>query len=461
MDGGLELERGIEGGQERGSRLGGELGGIASDSPNTDGASGARGSPFNPSLLDPPRPPTRTDSAPQPPSSHPLPLPPPPPSLCAELLELGDSLMKLGNITTPYDLDTNTFTTHTQDQPYSHHAYDHSTIMAPYALEHSYSDCSHSQDPNALTGPYSLDHITITRSSDHSYSSQDQSHCHSSVYMAESEYTGTYTLERPSNPAHNGSYNPEHRASYERIPKPESSYTSHPERPNSYTPEHTDPHTHERTANLAPQPPAPSPDPEPELLLSPVVPPGGPFTPNDPESLEPLDPAASAQLLDNIMAWFSHNINPQNSPQSLALIPSPPTTETDSSPDAVLETGSERQSSREVPPALIRLPPEGEPEVGSGAVTVPCPGAGGAEGVEVVRPSTLELESREAVEECEDTRGVSDLPLDVADTHRRLHTHCGDCPAHTAHTVETDLDHALQLEEDQSPEEWVEQVHLV
>ncbi|XP_057683685.1 ankyrin repeat and IBR domain-containing protein 1-like isoform X2 [Corythoichthys intestinalis] len=85
----------------------------------------------------------------------------------------------------------------------------------------------------------------------------------------------------------------------------------------------------------------PSPEPEPDLLLlSPVVPPGGPFTPSDPQSLEALDPVASAQLLDNIMAWFNHNITPQNNPQSLALIPSPPTTDSDTSPEALAEAPS-------------------------------------------------------------------------------------------------------------------------
>uniref|UniRef100_A0A671UIF0 Ankyrin repeat and IBR domain-containing protein 1 n=1 Tax=Sparus aurata TaxID=8175 RepID=A0A671UIF0_SPAAU len=107
-----------------------------------------RGSSFPASLLDPPRPPNRTDS-----TSH------------AELLELGDSLMKLGNITTPYDLDT-----HTQEQLCSHHTYSHSTLTAPYTIEPAYSDCSHRQDQNALSAPYMLDHITIT---DSRYDSKD------------------------------------------------------------------------------------------------------------------------------------------------------------------------------------------------------------------------------------------------------------------------------------------------
>uniref|UniRef100_A0A667WTR6 Ankyrin repeat and IBR domain-containing protein 1 n=1 Tax=Myripristis murdjan TaxID=586833 RepID=A0A667WTR6_9TELE len=245
-----------------------------------NGPPGARGSSFPPSLLDPPRPPTRTDSSPQP----------------AELLELGDSLMKLGNITTPYDLDTHTFDTHTQD--------------------------------------------------------------------------------------------------------------------------------------------------------------------HDPESLEPLDPAASAQLLDNIMAWFSNNINPQNNTQSLALIPSPPTTETESSPDTVTETGSERHTSREVTPAPVWQPLVGELEVGRGVMS-PSLGAGGVEGQETLRPNTLELENREADKEGVNTGCVANVSLDEADTHPCSHSQHGDGPVHTAQARETDLDLTLQLEEDQSPEEWEEQVHLV
>uniref|UniRef100_A0A3Q1C430 Ankyrin repeat and IBR domain-containing protein 1 n=1 Tax=Amphiprion ocellaris TaxID=80972 RepID=A0A3Q1C430_AMPOC len=98
----------------------------------------------------------------------------------AELLELGDSLMKLGNITTPYDLDT-----HTQEQLCSHHTYSHSTLTAPYTAEPAYSDCSHRQDQTALNTPYVLDHITIT---DPRYDGKEQSYCHSTAYLAEAEH---------------------------------------------------------------------------------------------------------------------------------------------------------------------------------------------------------------------------------------------------------------------------------
>uniref|UniRef100_A0A3B4XHI5 Ankyrin repeat and IBR domain-containing protein 1 n=1 Tax=Seriola lalandi dorsalis TaxID=1841481 RepID=A0A3B4XHI5_SERLL len=216
-------------------------------------------------------------------------------------------------------------------------------------------------------------------------------------------------------------------------------------RGDSYTQERPPAYALERPPKTEPQPPAqlclPSPELEPELLLSPVIPPGGPFTPSDPQSLEALDPTASAQLLDNIMAWFNNNINPQNNPQSLALIPSPPTTETDSSPDTHTETESESQTSRGVTPAPLWQPLEGEPEADRGSAS-PRLGAAGVEGLKTSRPSTLELENREAGEEGVDAGCVADLSLDEAHTH-------------------PDLDLVLQLEVDQSPEEWEEQVHLV
>nr|XP_061787267.1 ankyrin repeat and IBR domain-containing protein 1-like isoform X2 [Nerophis lumbriciformis] len=189
----------------------------------------------------------------------------------------------------------------------------------------------------------------------------------------------------------------------------------------------------------APNPPArlclPSPESESELLLlSPVIPPGGPFTPSDPESLEPLDPTASAQLLDNIMAWFNHNITPQNNPQSLALIPSPPTTETDSSPDTLTESLASRSA------ALAQQPPEGVPSEDS------C----------LSRPSTLELDSgtpRGATREDEAAAG----DRCVAGTSPQHRDNLTPSPP----ASERDLDLVLQSEEDQSPVEWEEEIHLV
>uniref|UniRef100_A0A671UIF4 Ankyrin repeat and IBR domain-containing protein 1 n=1 Tax=Sparus aurata TaxID=8175 RepID=A0A671UIF4_SPAAU len=375
----------------------------------------------------------------------------------AELLELGDSLMKLGNITTPYDLDT-----HTQEQLCSHHTYSHSTLTAPYTIEPAYSDCSHRQDQNALSAPYMLDHITIT---DSRYDSKEQTYCHSAAYLAEAEHTASCALERTQNPAHPSSYNREHAATYDSTPKPDSSYTPCPEHSSSYTQERPATYALERPPKSDPQPPAqlclPSPELEPELLLSPVIPPGGPFTPSDPQSLEALDPTASAQLLDNIMAWFNNNINPQNNPQSLALIPSPPTTESDSSPDTHTETESESQTSRDATPAPIWQPLEGEPEEDGGSAS-PCIGAAlRTEGPKTSRPNTLDLENREVGEEGVDAGCVADLSLDAAHTHPCSHSQHGNSPAHTAPATERDLDLILQLEEDQSPEEWEEQVHLV
>lgn len=456
MEGRVELERALDRGQERRSGPMGDLGDVALHSLNTDGPPGARGSSFPTSLGDPPRPPNRTDSTSEPPRSNSLPLPPPPPSLSAELLELGDSLMKLGNITTPYDLDT-----HTQEQLCSHHTHNHSTLNAPYTIEPAYSDCSHRQDQNALTTPYVLDHITIT---DPCYDSKEQSYCHSTGYLAEAECTASSALECIQNLTHPSLYKQEHAATYDKTLKPDSSYIPRPEHSSSNTQERPAVYALERPPKSDPQPPAQlcllSPELEPELLLSPVIPPGGPFTPSDPQSLEPLDPTASAQLLDNIMAWFNNNINPQNNPQSLALIPSPPTTESDSSPDTHTETESESQTSRDVTPAPIWPPLEGKPEVDAGSAS-PRLGAVGVECPKTSRPSSLDLENREAGVVGVDAGCVADLSLDEAYTHPCSHSQRGNSPAHTAVVTERNLDLILQLEGDQSPEEWEEQVHLV
>lgn len=419
LDGELELERG----EERRPGPGGDLSEVALHSLTAEDPPGARGFPI--SLLDPPRPPNRTDSTSQPSVSTSLPLPPPPPSLSAELLELGDSLMKLGNITTPYEVD-------------SRHPYSHSALPAPYTTEPAYSDCSHRHEQNARTSPYVLEHATDPR-----YDGKEQSYCHSSAYSAEPEHTASCALERSQNMAHTGSYNREHASTYDGAPKPDCSYHPCPERSSSYTAERPATYALQHPPRSDSKPPVqlclPSPELEPDLLLSPVIPPGGPFTPSDPQSLETLDPTASAQLLDNIMAWFNNNINPQNNPQNLALIPSPPTTETDSSPDT--HTEAESHASRDATPAMIWQPLEGEPEDNRGAVGAPS-GAAGAEGPE----SSAVVGSRDAGEDCVDAGCVADLSLDEVHTHP--------CP------TETDVDPVLQLE-DGSPEEWEEQEHLV
>ncbi|KAM4539369.1 ankyrin repeat and IBR domain-containing protein 1-like isoform 2-T2 [Odontesthes bonariensis] len=456
LEGGVELERGLDRGHDR--RPAGDLADVALHSLNTDGPPGARGSSFPTSLLDPPRPPTRTDSTSKPSISNSFPLPPPPPSLSAELLELGDSLMKLGNMTTSYDLDA-----HTQEQLCSQHTYNHSALTAPYTTEPAYSDCSHRQDQSTLTTPYVLDHITIT---DPHHDGKDQSYCHSSAYSAEAEHTASCALEHSPNPTRPSSYTREHAGTCDSTPKPDGSYHPCPERSSSYTAERPAAYALEQPQSSESQPPVqlclPPPELEPELLLSPVIPPGGPFTPSDPQSLEPLDPTASAQLLDNIMAWFNNNINPQNNPQSLALIPSPPTTETDSSPDTHTEAETESQTSRDVTPATIWQPLEGEPEIDRGEASRPASSvAAGVEGQKMARPSSLELENRDAGEEGVDAGCVADLSLDEARTHPCSHSQLGNSPTSSARATDRDSEPVLQSEGERSPEEWEEQEHLV
>ncbi|KAG7237801.1 hypothetical protein INR49_031814, partial [Caranx melampygus] len=429
MEGRAELDRGLDRGQERRPGPSVDLGDVALHSINTDGPPGARGSTFPASLLDPPRPPNRTDSTSQPPTSNPLPLPPPPPSLSAELLELGDSLMKLGNITTPYDLDT-----HTQEQLCSHHTYNHSTLTAPYTTEPAYSDCSHRQDQSALTAPYVLDHITIT---DPRYDGKEQSYCHSAAYLAEAEHTASCMGERTQNPsqnaAHPSSYNREHAATYDSTPKPDSSYNPCPEHSSSYTQERPPAYALER-------PPKTDPSPLPSCASQS----GGP------------GPHSQCPAAGQHHGLVQQQHQPQNNPQSLALIPSPPTTETDSSPDTHTETESESQTSRGVTPAPLWQPLEGEPEADRVSAS-PRLGAAGVDGLKTSRPNTLELENREAGEEGVDAGCVADLSLDEVHTHPCPHSQRGNSPAHTASATERDLDLVLQLEVDQSPEEWEEQ----
>lgn len=195
----------------------------------------------------------------------------------------------------------------------------------------------------------------------------------------------------------------------------------------------------------------PSPEAEPELPLSPVIPPGGPYTPSDPQSLEALDPAASAQLLDNIMAWFNSNIGPQ----SLSLVPSPPTTDTDSSPDTTTHTESE--SASESRDAFAGPPPGG----GGGEVAGELESdrralsswRGGGFGAGSSRPSSLDLGVSEVGAEVstEVTGCAAALSLDTVDAQPPVSL-----------PVIPPTDSELQLEVDQSPEdEWGEQVHLV
>ncbi|CAL8238698.1 unnamed protein product [Lota lota] len=408
----------MEGGQDLRLGLGVSLAGMlsTSESPEADGALGPpRGPPAYPtSRLNAPRPPTRTDSAHQlPPSSSssitPLPLPPPPPALCAELLELG-------NMTIPYGV-------HAQGPP-------------PPPLHHTRDHCEPAVGPNILTVQHLLDRMAAA-----------------------------------AGPGCGG----QREQTYRLVAGDHSERTT----ASSCTPKRTAPGAPERLPAAAARPPAqlclPSPDMELDLLVSPVIPPGRAFTPSDPQSLEPLDPEAGVQLLDNIMAWFNHNINPQNSPQSLALIPSPPTTETESSPDTLTEPGSEPHSSRGAPP--VWQPLEGEPEAGKGAANDGLGvGAGGAGVLEALRPDTLDLDLEPELENrkagLEGQRAVEGgdvacegdlLPLDEAVPLPCPPASCEDDSAPTAPASETDseLDPAHRIGEDQSPEEWEEQVHLV
>lgn len=334
----------------------GELVDLALHSLTSDAPLGARGSSFPLSLLEPPQPPNRTDS--QPTMSSSIPLPPPPPSLSAELLELGDSLLKLSSISHPFDPDTQ-------------------------RLRCSQFSCGHN-DPAPRP---EQEHLSLI----------EQSCCYSEPELsAPSAQSST----------HPGPFVPDHLTL--PVPKPDISYCELPD----------------SAPAVEPQPPTqlclPSPEPDPELLLSPVIPPGGAFTPSDPQSLEALDPTASAQLLDNIMAWFNNNINPQNNPQSLALIPSPSTTETDSSPDTLTET--ESLASRDtVPVPALWQPLEGEPSPST-------------------LSSALQLDHR-------DSGGDTGCELSLDEEHTQ--PQCESSPVHTA------------SHQEQSPEEWEEQVHLV
>uniref|UniRef100_A0A8C5DQ88 Ankyrin repeat and IBR domain-containing protein 1 n=1 Tax=Gouania willdenowi TaxID=441366 RepID=A0A8C5DQ88_GOUWI len=382
------------------------------------GPLGARGLSFPTSLLDPPRPPNRTDSS------------------SAELLELGDSLMKLGVIANPYNLNTRT-----QEQLCSSHTHGRSTHTTAYTSEPVLSVSSHRAEQRAA-----LHHITITDSPSR-HDSKEQTTRLSGAFSAEAELR---THDRPQTATA-----PPPPASHDGAPKSDSPYMPCPEHSSSYTAERPDTYTLPRPPRVdLLQPPAqlclPSPELDLELLLSPVIPPGGPFTPSDPHALEALDPTASAQLLDNIMAWFNSNINPQNNPQSLALIPSPPTTETDSSsPDT--HTESESQESREANPALAWQPLEGEPEVDGEAATF-SPGALNAE---------VEQMSTDAGGEDSDAGRVADAPLDEAHTHPLPHSQSQNSPAQTALTTERDSELVLQLEGEESPQEWEGQEHLV
>ncbi|KAK6324189.1 hypothetical protein J4Q44_G00065280 [Coregonus suidteri] len=345
-----------------------------------------------------------------------LPRPDPNLSLNAELLELGESLMRLGHITTPYTLDNTNIPT-----PYSlGHTYDHYNPSPRYrqSQDHGYT-------PNTTDHNYAVlepDHSTPYT---HGYGqTSDLNQDHTTINIP---FTPEHN-HNPCNPDHTSNPNPDHTASYTSAPHA-LTLDSHTLDPNHPT---TEPHS-----LLLPYPDL-------DLLLSPVVPPGGPFTPSDPGCLDPLEPSAGALLLDNIMAWIQHT-HPQDHPQNITLIPSassetdsppekysPPDAETDSLTVSPQDGGEPKSNS---PPdshvsssveATDELRPaqEGEGETGRGQAGSPCP----VGSLEVKRPSTLDLECCEG-EECVNTGCVSDLSQDAVDT--LTHSHCGDDQPHS------------------------------
>lgn len=378
-----DREPGVDGGQQRAAERRAALErGLEAWRP--DAPSGARGGGPSPSHL-------ASDA----PRLNPLPLlPPPPPSLSAMLLELEDSLMKLGNMAAASPAY------HPESRPQAEQL----LLCGGRAIA--------AVPPSHVRGRSSAPEPS------------HQSCC-------------------PVAGCLSGAEGPDEHVAPPRTDISSDLAGSAP------SPE---PHAARRSSRLEPPPPLPphlclpSPEAEPELPLSPVIPPGGPYTPS-----EALDPAASAQLLDNIMAWFNSNIGPQ----SLALVPSPPTTDTDSSPDTTTHTESE--SASESRDAFVGPPPGGggsgvsELESDRGAVSSWRGGRAASS-----RPSSLDLGVSEVSTEVgtEVTVCAATLSQDAADAQLP--------PLGNSLPVIPPADSELQLEVDQSPEEeWEEQVHLV
>ncbi|XP_010871610.2 ankyrin repeat and IBR domain-containing protein 1 isoform X2 [Esox lucius] len=450
--------------------------------------------------------------------SAPHPRPDPNLSLNAELLELGESLMRLGQITTPYTLDNANITTpynldhynpvHSctlgQDHNYAILELDHT---APYTYSYGRTGDSN-QDHGIINIPFTPEH-------DHSCGPNpnrdhpDVDTAYSSVHCQPRPYTDT-----PPHPDLTGSSSSRQTGLYASDPQPMVSLPHHPDpdqavsrtqithpdpnqhqscssivvpdlhslnplnlesltadldpatnpdRNSSATPQT---HSHSSSDTLAPKNPTTgarsfllsSPDPD---LLSPVVPPGDPFSPNDPGCLEPLDATAGALLLDNIMAWIQHT-HPQDSPQNIALIPSV-SSETESPPEKdsatiLPQNGTDRKRD---------CPPNSEASCSEAALAELQRAQGGeargahdspGDSPEVKRPSTLDLECRGGEERVEyvDTGCGSDLSQDAVET--RSHANCGDGNLTPA---EVDPSSAPWLVDDQSSEEWDEQIHLV
>lgn len=391
-----DREAGLDGGLQRAAERRGVLE-RGLESWRLDAAPGARGGGPSPSHL-PSEPPPRL---------NPLPLlPPPPPSLSAMLLELEDSLMKLGNMAAAPPAY------HPEPRPQAEQL----LLCGGRAIA-------------ATPPPY----VRVRGSAPEP---SQQSCCLVGGCLSGAEGTD------------------------EPVAPPRTDLSSDLAGPAPGP----DPHAAQRSSRLnLPPPPThlclPSPEAEPELLLSPIIPPGGPYTPSDPQSLEALDPAASAQLLDNIMAWFNSNI----SPQSLALVPSPPTTDSDSSPDTTTHTESESASESRDASHTFTGPPPGGGGAGSGAGELESdrgavsPWPGGRARSASSRPSSLDLGASEVVAEVgAEVTGDScaaALSLDARDAQP---------PPASSLPVPPPAVSELQLEGDQSlEEEWEEQVHLV
>ncbi|KAL0962058.1 hypothetical protein UPYG_G00335170 [Umbra pygmaea] len=445
-------------------------------------------------------------------ASGPSTVPRPDPNLLlnAELLELGESLMRLGHITTPYTLDNTSITT-----PYNIDHYNPGHCYAPsqnpsYAileLDHATSYThghgtpeDRSQAHTAVNIPFTPEHNPScvpnpNRDQSATNVSYSSVHCQSRPYMdpalypertvsSSSRQTGLYPFDpqphatAPQNPdpavyvPQNTHPDQKHRHGCGHTvsldgtaPNPDPHKQDHTSNPTSYTPA---PHAHSDLHTPDPNHPSsdshslrlPSPDPDP---LSPVVPPGGPFSPSDPGCLEPLDPTAGALLLDNIMAWIQHT-HPQDSPQNMAIIPSM-RSETDSPPEkdsttTLLEDDtdpkSESPSDSQASTSREALPERRKAQEREGGLGMARNSPG--DSLEVRRPSTLDLDCCEGEDSVEyvDTGCVSDLSQDTAETHS--HTNCGD-----GNLTPNGMDSspAPQLVDDQSPEEWEEQIHLV
>lgn len=164
-------------------------------------------------------------------------------------------------------------------------------------------------------------------------------------------------------------------------------------------------------------------------------PPGVLFSSSGDTDLAGHDPAANANLLGNIMAWF-HDMNPQ----SITLVPS---TSSSTDPDtAQTASGLDEAPGPQIPSAKPQEEPRSLGELGEQGTH--CPPQAPLEEKEAERPTQLDLV------------GVEGLPLalpyiaaELADDLSGSHTDTQKC------------DSASDLQPSTSSSEWEEQVHLV